>query len=92
MRVNNMPAITELMIRRLPSLYPLQAVSITSNNEGVALVKTIKNNINIVEQHSVQVAEELKEDLDIQIAIIEHGYEGVGDNWGDNSEYEKQRI
>jgi len=91
MRVGNMPAMTELMIRRLPSLYPLQAVNIDSSKEGVKLTKSIQNNINIIKQHSVEIAAELQEKLNIQIAIIEHGYAGIGDNWGDNSEYEKQR-
>jgi len=80
MRVSNMPAMTELMIRRLPSLYPLQAVNIDSSKEGVKLTKSIQNNINIIKQHSVEIAAELQEKLNIQIAIIEHGYAGIGDN------------
>lgn len=91
MRVGNMPAMTELMIRRLPSLYPLRATSINSSNEGSALVKSIENNINIIKQHSAPVAEELKEKLDIQVAIIEHGYTGVGDNVDYKSIYQKNR-
>lgn len=77
MRINNMPQITELMIRKLPSLYPLKKIDIGNNEEGISLIKAIENNISIIKQYSKGTAEELSEKLEIQIAIIEHGYKGI---------------
>jgi len=77
MRINNMPQITELMIRRLPSLYPLKAVDIKTVEEGIFLTNSIKNNISIIGQYSKEIAQELTEKLEIQVAIIEHGYKGI---------------
>lgn len=88
MRVENMPSITELMIRRLPSLYLLQETKVEDVKEGSLLIKSIENNINIISGKLPDKADELKELLNTQIAIIEHGYAGVGDNFSKKIEHE----
>ena len=87
MKVENLPSITELMIRRLPSLYPLQATKIEDSKDGHELLNSIENNIKIISVRlpKAGLEKELQKKLDIQIAIIEHGYGGVGDNFN----YEK---
>lgn len=91
LRTDNIPQFVEIKIRLLPTFYPITACNIQASEEGYKMVNIIQKNIDNIKVYKTDVAKHLQDLLDIQVAIIEHGYGGIGDNIDYKSLYKKNQ-
>ena len=82
-RVDQLPAMVRRTIHFLPTYFTTEPISekemMETNNGTVGeVINGIKKNISLIS--NPQVAKKVEEELETQIAIICHGYEGVCPN------------
>jgi hypothetical protein len=84
-KVKELPMVTKHLIRMLPTFTTSDPITLENflllpinNNKTVKhYLQEIVNNIEQTKKVSAELADELTDQLEIQLMIIQHGYKGV---------------